>query len=189
MKIKPKTKKVCPRCGNKCLIAQERCEECDLVFGRLQYASNRAAKEKIRHFDTDFVIYTNQYPSDVSWWKLLMLAFLTGLVGGHYYYVGKYWKGGLMTTGFIYLIFCTIFNAEMVNAMTSYFAYFPIGILALSWLVSLIYVCFKKFKVPVIVELPDGEEKKEEPKQETHKKQEEKKDKEPEVVVINEVKK
>ena len=158
--IRPKTHKKCPRCGNKCLIAQERCEECDLVFSRMQYASNKEAKKKLRRFDRDFVIYTNQYPSDVSWWKLLLLTFLTGLVGGHYYYVGKYFKGGLMSAGFIYLVFCTIFNAQMVEAMEATLAYLPIGILGFSWLVSLIFVCMKKFTVPVIVKMPDDEVKK-----------------------------
>ena len=158
--IRPKTHKKCPRCGNKCLIAQERCEECDLVFSRMQYASNTEAKKKLRRFDRDFVIYTNQYPSDVSWWKLLLLTFLTGLVGGHYYYVGKYFKGGLMSAGFIYLVFCTIFNAQMVEAMEATLAYLPIGILGFSWLVSLIFVCMKKFTVPVIVKMPDDEVKK-----------------------------
>lgn len=157
MKLSKKLKayKKCPRCGNKCLRQQETCEECGLVFARLEYASNKAAKKKIRHFDKDFVIYTNQYPKDVSWWKLLLLVFLTGLVGGHYYYVGKYWKGALMTTGFVYLIFCTIFNAPMVEALTTYYAYLPIGILGISWIASLIYVACKKFKVPVIVEVPE----------------------------------
>ena len=158
--IRPKTHKKCPRCGNKCLIAQERCEECDLVFSRMQYASNKEAKKKLRRFDRDFVIYTNQYPSDVSWWKLLLLTFLTGLVGGHYYYVGKYFKGGLMSAGFIYLVFCTIFNAQMVEALETTLAYLPIGILGFSWLVSLIFVCMKKFTVPVIVKMPDDEVKK-----------------------------
>lgn len=154
---RPKAYKKCPRCLNKCLRQQETCEECGLIFARLQYASNKAAKKKIRHFDKDFVIYTNQYPSDVSWWKLLLLVFLTGLVGGHYYYVGKYFKGALMTTGFVYLVFCTIFNPQMVEALTTYYAYLPIGILGIAWLASLIYVACKKFKVPVIVEVPQQE--------------------------------
>ena len=152
---KPKAYKKCPRCGNKCLRQQETCEECGLIFARLEYASNQAAKRKIKHFDKDFVIYTNQYPNDMSWWKLLLLVFVTGIVGGHYYYVGKYWKGALMTTGFVYLVFCTIFNAPMVEALTTYYAYLPIGVLGISWIVSLIYVAFKKFKVPVIVEVPE----------------------------------
>ena len=158
--IKPKTHKKCPRCGNKCLIAQERCDECDLVFSRLKYASNKEAKRKLRHFDKDFIIYTNQYPSDVSWWKILLLAFFTGLFGGHFYYVGKYFKGGLMSAGFIYLVFCTIFNAQMVEALETHFAYLPIGIYGFAWLISLGFVCLKKFTVPVIVKMPDEEVKK-----------------------------
>lgn len=154
---KLKAYKKCPRCGNKCLNAQDTCEDCGLIFSRMEYASNKAAKAKIRHFDRDFIIYTNKYPSDLSWWKVLLLVFFTGLVGGHYYYVGKYLKGGLMTAGFIYLVFCTIFNAQLVEALSTYYAYIPIGILGFSWIVSLIYVAFKKFKVPVIVELPQQE--------------------------------
>lgn len=157
MRRKPKSYKVCPRCGNKCLIAQERCDECDLVFARLQYASNKEAKKKIRQFDKDFVIYTTQLPPDVSWIKLLLLTFFTGLVGGQYYYVGKYWKGGIMTAGFVYLVFMTVFNADIVNALTTSVAYMPIGVYAMAWLVSLVYVGFKKFKVPVIVKEPTSE--------------------------------
>ncbi len=159
MKFRKKLKayKKCPRCLNKCLRQQETCEECGLIFARLEYASNKAAKRKIRHFDKDFVIYTTQFPSDISWWKLLILSFLTGIVGGHHYYAGKYWKGGLMTAGFIYLIFCTVFNAQMVEALTSYYAYLPIGLLGISWIASLIYVACKKYKVPVIVEVPQQE--------------------------------
>ncbi len=151
----PKYKK-CPRCGNKCLPAQEKCEECGLIFSRMQFASNKAAKKKIRKFDKDFIIYTNQYPSDVSWFKLMLYVFFFGLVGGHYYYVGKYVKGGLMSASFVYLIFCTVFNAQMVEYLETYYLYLPIGIMALAWIVSLIYVSTKKFKVPVIVDIPDN---------------------------------
>ena len=154
---RPKTTKVCPRCGNKCLLAQEKCDDCGLLFSRMQYASNKAAKKKIAHFDSDFVIYTKDYPSDLKWWKVLLMTIFTGLFGGHYYYVGKFWKGGLMTAGFIYLIFCTIFNAQMVNALQTYGAYLPISFLAFAWIYSLSSVLLKKFKVPVIVEMPQAE--------------------------------
>lgn len=158
MKIKrPKMIKKCPRCGNRCLIAQDTCEECGLIFSRLQYASNRAAKKKLAHFDSDFVIFTNQYPADVKWWKVLLLVIFTGLFGGHYYYVGRFWKGALMTAGFVYLVFCTIFNAQLVNALQTYGAYLPIAVLGLSWLVSITFVATKKFKVPIIVDMPEGE--------------------------------
>lgn len=146
--------KKCPRCGNKCLFHQSKCEECGLIFARLQFASNKAAKRKLRHFDKDFIIYTNQYPQDISYVKLLLYSIFFGLVGGHYYYCGKYVKGGLMTASFIYLIFCTVFNVQMVEYLESYYLYLPIGIAAFSWAVSIVYVGCRKFKVPVIVEMP-----------------------------------
>ena len=152
--------KKCPRCQNKCLASQERCEECGLLFSRLEKASNRAAKKKLLHFDRDYIIYTNQYPKDISWLKLLLLTFFTGLVGGQYYYTGKYIKGGIMSAGFVYLIFATIFNAQIVATATeiAYF-YAPIGVYAFAWIVSLVYVAFKKYKVPVYVEENEVETK------------------------------
>ncbi len=152
--IKPKTHKKCPRCGNKCLINQTRCEECDLLFSRLEFASNKAAKKKLKKFDSDFVIYTTQYPKDVNWYKLMAMTFFTGIFGGHYYYTGKYIKGLIMTLCFIYALFCTIFNDVLWSSMES-FLYIPIGLEGIAWIVSLIYVCCKKYKVPVIVEMPD----------------------------------
>ena len=152
---KLKNYKVCPRCGNKCLLNQDKCEECNLIFSRMQFASNKAAKKKIKKFDKDFVIYTNQYPSDVSRIKLVLYCIFFGIMGGHYYYVGKYIKGGLMSASFIYLIFCTIFNAQILENFSEY-AFVPIGIAAFAWIVSLVLVLTKKFKVPVIVEVPDA---------------------------------
>ena len=153
---KLKNYKICPRCGNKCLINQEKCEECHLIFSRMQYASNKAAKKKIRKFDKDFVIYTNQYPSDISRIKLVLYTIFLGLFGVHYYYVGKYIKGALMSTSFIYLVFCTVFNEQVLLYFSEY-AFVPIGIAAFAWIVSLVLVLTKKFKVPVIVEIPDVE--------------------------------
>lgn len=150
---RPKMFKKCPRCQNKCLATQDRCEECGLLFSRLEKASNKAAKKKLAHFDRDYVIYTNQYPSDINWLRLLLLTFFTGLVGGHYYYTGKYIKGGIMSLGFVYLIFTTIFNAQIVATATevAYF-YAPIGVYAFAWIISLCYVAFKKYKVPVFID-------------------------------------
>ena len=160
---KTKPYKKCPRCGNKCLVAQAKCEECDLVFSRMEFATNKAAKKKLRHLDNDYIIYTNQLPKDVSYWKLILITLFVGLMGGHYYYVGKYVKGGLMTASFVYLIFCTVFNAQIYSALEAG-AYVPIGIAAFAWMASLVYVCCKKFKVPVIVEIPKTEIVKEEAK-------------------------
>ncbi len=150
MKFQKKQKpfKKCPRCGNKCLINQEKCEECGLVFSKLQFASNKAAKKKLLHFDRDYVIFTNRLPADVSKVKLWLYFLLLGWFGGHFYYVGKYIKGLLMSLGFVYLIVGTIFNEQIVAANAT-LLYIPISIYALSWIVTFSCLLSKRFKVPI----------------------------------------
>ena len=103
------------------------------------------------------MIYTNQYPKDVSYIKLLLYTIFFGIFGGHYYYVGKYVKGGLMSASFVYLIFCTIFNTQMVNYLENSYFYLPIGIAGFAWIYSMVCVICRKFRVPVTVELPESE--------------------------------
>ncbi|MBP3431828.1 MAG: hypothetical protein J6K39_03130 [Clostridia bacterium] len=129
-----------------------------MLFSRLEFASNKAAKKKIRKFDKDFVIYTEQLPKDVSWIKLLLLTCFLGLTGAEHYYVGKYFKGALMTLGTIFLVFCTVFNAQLVQYMETMYLYFPIGVTGFAWIVSIVYVASKKYKVPVIVDMPVAED-------------------------------
>lgn len=163
MKFQKKEKpfKKCPRCNNKVLANQTRCEECGLLFSRLEFASNKAAKKKLRKFDRDYIIYTNQYPKDVSKIKILILSALLGLFGAHYYYVGKYLKGILMSLGMIYTVFCVIFNPAIMEMSNGSYLFVPIGIMVFSWIISVSYVVFGKFKVPVIVDLPKTENGKE----------------------------
>lgn len=157
--------KRCPRCGTKCMLSQNRCPECDLIFSRLEFASNKAAKKQLRKFNRDFVVYTKDLPKDVSFIKLLLLTIFCGLFGAQYYYVGKYEKGILMTMSFIYLVLCTIFNAYLVAYMETMFLYFPIGISGMAWMISIVYVASRKFKVPILIDMPTAEVKEEEKSQ------------------------
>ncbi len=150
----------CPRCGQKSYKTTERCPECDLIFSRLQFASNKAAKRQLLSFNKDFIINTNQLPSDVKRWKIMLYSILLGLIGGHYYYVGKYTKGILMTLGFAYLVVCTILNPILAGVMEQYLLYFPIGIYGIAWLISIVYVFTKKFKVPILIDMDKLEEDK-----------------------------
>lgn len=143
--------KKCPRCGNKCLENQTRCEECDLIFPRLVFATNKAAKQKLAHFDRDFVIFTSDLPKDVSYWKLFFLTLFLGLFGAHYYYVGKYIKGFVMDLGFVYLMIGVFFN-DVIVAQNLTFLYLPIAFYALAWIISFSFVILHKFKVPIYVD-------------------------------------
>ena len=127
-----------------------------MLFARLEFASNTAAKRQLRRFDRDYIIYTKDLPKDVSFIKLLLYTIFFGVFGVHYYYVGKYFKGFFMSLSFVYLILCTVFNAYIMNNLEAYSSliFFPIGVAALSWIVSLTLVISKKFKVPILVDIP-----------------------------------
>ncbi len=148
--------------------SQTRCPECDLIFSRLEFASNKAAKKQLRKFNRDYVVYTKDLPKDVSFIKLLLLTIFCGLFGAQYYYVGKYEKGILMTVSFVYLVLCTIFNAYIVEYMQ--FLYFPIGLAGIAWMVSIVYVGSRKFKVPILIDMPTAESVESETKKEKNNK-------------------
>ena len=142
--------KRCPRCDNKCLLNATKCEECGLIFSRLEFATNTAAKNMIKKGDRSYILYTSDLPKDISYTKLLIYTLILGLFGAHYYYTGKYIKGILMSAMMAYAIVCLIFNAYLVEYLS--FLYLPIGIGVLAWIVSCVYVICKKFKVPVFIE-------------------------------------
>ncbi len=158
---------VCPRCGIKSLSVSESCPECGLVFSRLEIATNKDAKRKIKRRDKDFIIYTNKLPSDVSRLKLILLTIFTGIFGGHCFYVGRYWRGGLLFLNTLILIMYVIFNAQLVGidggrliaALTTIG-----GIIMLLWPFDIVWVLIKRFKVPVAIDLESesGQEAKEE---------------------------
>lgn len=130
-----------------------KCEECGLIFSRLEFATNKAAKNKIKKGDRDYILYTSNLPKDLSHTKLLIYTLFLGLFGAQYYYTGKYIKGILMSAMMAYAIVCVIFNAYLVNYLS--ILYVPIGVGVLAWIVSCVYVICKKFKVPVSIEVAE----------------------------------
>lgn len=158
MKFKDKFSKTitCPRCGIKTLNGVECCPDCGLVFSRLEIATNKDAKRKIRRGDRDFIIKTSKLPSDVSFWKLLLLSIFLGPVGGHCYYVGKYFRGGLLSFTFLSIVMLVIFNAPLVaiqdGALIGALSTIC-GLIELLWIWDLIMIISKKFKVPVAIDL------------------------------------
>ena len=142
--------KRCPRCDNKCLLNATKCDECGLIFSRLEFATNTAAKNMIKKGDRSYILYTSDLPKDLSYTKLLICTLILGLFGAHYYYTGKYIKGILMSAMMAYDIVCLIFNSYLVEYLS--ILYLPIGIGVLAWIISCVYVICKKFKVPVFIE-------------------------------------
>ena len=149
----------CPRCGFKCLVGMEECPDCGLVFSRMQVATNKDAKRKILRHDNDFIIYTSKLPSDVKYRTLLLYVIFLGLAGGHCFYVGRYWRGGLLLLNTLVVIICTIFNAPIValdHGRVIAAIATVCGFIMFIWVYDLFAILLKKFKVPVAIDI-DGD--------------------------------
>lgn len=146
----------CPRCGLRMVEGTAVCDDCGLVFERLNSATNKDAKRKIKRGDREFIIRTTKLPSDVKWWKLLLMVCFLGLFGGHHYYVGRYLKGAIYSILMLLTILCVVFNNYIM-------AYFPqwmelvgaliIGPFAIAWMIDIILIFFKRYKVPIAIDL------------------------------------
>ena len=149
-KYRKDTKK-CPRCGKVCLQSQKICDECGLVFARLDEATNEEARKQFFAKDKSIVM-TSNLPKDVIKWKLLLFCGFLGLFGVHNLYVGRFYRGFYMLFfGLLSLVYVSINNPDEVvlNFMSSWPIVVCVAILSIFWISDFIQVVFNKFKVPV----------------------------------------
>ena len=148
--------KTCPRCGLQYMEGLVSCPDCGLIFSRLKVATNSDAKKKIKLFDFDYIIKTNVLPSDVSFVRLLIYSIFFGCFGGHCFYVGRYFRGGLLLFNFLIVLFLAIFNsffASIGNGALLGTLSTICGFVLLVWLWDILMIATKRFKVPVAIDL------------------------------------
>ncbi len=164
--------KACPRCGLSYVEGAEKCNDCGLIFSRLEIATNKDAKRKILRRDRDFIIKVSKLPSDVSYLRLLLYAIFLGAFGGHCFYVGRFARGSILLGNFIFMLLLVIFNTPisqvndgaLLGVLSSL-----CGFVLLMWFYDILMIFLKKFKVPVAIDLTsegDGEQFLEEAKNE-----------------------
>ena len=152
--------KKCPRCQLTMPEQTEVCPDCNLSFDRLSIATNKDAKSKILRGERDYIIRTTTLPSDVVWYKLLLMTLFLGFFGGHNFYVGRYLKGFIYLAISLLSIFCVIFNTQILavwNGTLMEILGVIIGLYVIVWFIDIWLVAFKKFKVPIAIDLKDDE--------------------------------
>ena len=136
------------------------CDDCGLKFDRLALATNADAKRKKLRGDRSFIVNVKSIPSDVSYVKLLLMAIFLGAVGGHCYYVGRYLKGAIYSVNILAMIFFVVFNSFFLSLWQGVFfdIVMPIcGFILILWIMDIGAIIFKKFKIPVAIDLEGGE--------------------------------
>ena len=109
--------------------------------------------------EKDFIVYTSKLPSDVSYVKLLCLTIFTGLFGGHCFYVGRYLRASILLLNFLLDVFLVVFNSQIIAfSQTLVGALSTLsGFIMFAWFWDIFMVAFKKFKVPVAIDLQNEE--------------------------------
>ena len=143
--------KKCPRCGEKVLFNERACPGCGLLYERLDFVTNKAGKQKLLSGHKDEVIYMDKLPSDVPFWKLLLIALL-GFTGSHCLYVGKYVRGFIMLGVFFVSLLGIMVPILTEMPSWEWLVMFPLGIFVFVWLYDLVLICIKKFKIPVAID-------------------------------------
>ncbi len=148
--------KKCPRCGEKNAKIATRCTYCGLIFERLKWATNSAAKKMLSLKKKDKVVYVTDMPSDLKRYKLLLFCIFLGLFGAHCFYVGRYKKGiTMLVFGLVFIVGAILAINGVMPVSISTFVYIIIGAHGLMWLFDIFNICVKKFKVPVSILLTE----------------------------------
>lgn len=146
----------CPHCYSKMDRRSGVCTKCGFRESSLQGATNSLAKKAKQNFREDEVVLTKKLPTDVSYKKLLILALLTGFVGGHLYYVGRFKKAIIYSVmavlSFISLVVFVKFD-HIANPILALVVMF-LNLACALYIVDLFFewgrVIFRRFKVPVL---------------------------------------
>ena len=152
---KQKTTKRCPRCDAKAAIHQPKCEVCGLIYARMNYATNQEAKRALRKGKRHLVVYDKTLPKDVSKWKLFFLTLFLGLVGGHRFKIGKFWKGLYSVVSVIMIVTAALLPFSWWQTSKQYIIWaliLPTGPNVVWWAIDWIKVMCNSYRVPVAIE-------------------------------------
>lgn len=148
--------KRCPRCGEKNAKNALRCCYCNLIFERLNWATNSAGKKMLKQGKKNKVVYVTEFPSDLQRHKVLLLCLFLGLWGGHCFYVGRLYKGiYMLISGTIYLIGGVLSIMSVLPQTLGTVISIFVGILGFIWLFDIFDICVKRFKVPVYIDFTE----------------------------------
>lgn len=147
--------KRCPRCNEKMLVEIVVCPGCQLNFQKFDTATNKEAKQAIKTGEKERVLMRKSRPNDVRFFPLLLITIFLGLIGGHYYYVGRYKMGAFFSiffaVGIVNAIISSFLDAAPTGDLFQVFTLLVLiwGVVIMLWIIDIVKVCVNKFKIPV----------------------------------------
>lgn len=152
---KNKLTKKCPRCNEKTFINAKKCDNCGLIFSRLEYLSSKEAKKAILKGEKEKIIKTTEFPRDLQRWKAILLCALGGSLGLHNIYVGRYIKGFFsMIFTILTAILIVVLNGNVFASLYESVFVIPGALVFIFWFYDLFLLLIKKYKVPAALDMP-----------------------------------
>ncbi|MDD4110652.1 MAG: hypothetical protein PHS54_03765 [Clostridia bacterium] len=157
MNFKNSPFKKCPRCQTKCLVHDKKCNECGLIFERLQYTSNRTAKKNLLNGKRDEVVMIKEWPQDANKVKALWLCGLLGFTGAHNFYLGRFWRASFVLIGLLLTMTFVILSDFGLYGTTIYYiirylALIPGACVLIFWVSDFLNILLEKYKIPVSID-------------------------------------
>lgn len=145
--------KKCPRCNEKYLIGQKKCQFCGLVFDRLNYVSNKSARMEVIKLHKKNYVMTKDWPADASKKVALFLCLFLGITGAHNFYLGRFYKGLTVLFGFISAIVLLLipYNSLAYNILW-YISIIPTACVLIFWVLDFIKIFLERYKIPVSID-------------------------------------
>ena len=145
--------KKCPRCHEKYLISQKKCQFCGLIFDRLNYVSNKSARKEVIKCHRRNYIMTDEWPADTSKKTALLLCAFLGFTGAHNFYLGRFYKGLTVLFGLICsIVLLLIPYKSLAYEIIWYVSLLPAASVLILWVLDFIRIFLERYKIPVSID-------------------------------------
>ena len=152
----------CPYCRARILKYTTKCPKCGVHKIQIFESSNKRAKEIKKQKTGEKIFMCRRRPRDITFTRMAILLFFTGLIGGHNYYVGRKFKAWTMfVLTFIGIIGVFVFPIQIVDgnivtdsgARAMFGKFFPTDmafvVSFIMWAIDAIAIVFGLYKYPV----------------------------------------
>lgn len=157
----------CPNCGARLKLRLGICPKCKTKLKEIEEASFCLVKKARKEYEPEKVVYTTVFPKDLSFKNTLLYCIFLGWIGGHLYYVQRYFKAIMQSVLMGLFLFFSIPAAVMMETgsagfltpltsfmVTTNFYVIPCvfgAIAVIMWAFDLIKLLTRHFPVPVVM--------------------------------------
>lgn len=158
---------LCPNCGARIKLKFGVCPKCHTKLSEIKEASFSLVRKARREYEPDKVVYTTIFPKDLSFKNTLLFCIFLGWMGGHAYYVQRYFKASMHSLlSFLFLFFLIpaacllkLGTAGVLTQMAVFMLQTNLIVLpsvcgaaaVIMWITDIVKLLTRRFNVPVVM--------------------------------------